>query len=57
MSFGLYIAGYVIFIIGAALGAYLLDVPGKWIGVGVLCLAGIAMIHGVTVTRQKDGTR
>ena len=54
MSFGIYIAGYVILIIGLAIGAHLLHVPQKWIGVGVLCLIGIAIIHGVTATRQKD---
>ena len=53
MSFGLYIVGYIILIIGLAIGAHLLHVPQKWIGVGVLCLIGIAIIHGVTATRQK----
>ena len=54
MSFGIYIAGYIIFIVGVAIGAHMLHVPQKWIGVGVLCLIGIAIIHGVTATRQKD---
>lgn len=54
MSFGIYIAGYIIFIVGVAIGANMLHVPQKWIGVGVLCLIGIAIIHGVTATRQKD---
>ena len=54
MSFGLYIFGYVVLIIGLALGAHLAHVPQKWIGVGVLCLIGLAIIHGVTATRQKD---
>ena len=54
MSFWIYIVGYCIFIGGAALGANLLDVPPKWIGVGVLCLVGVAIVHGVTATRQKD---
>ena len=54
MSFGIYIAGYVILIIGLAIGAHLLHVPQKWIAVGVLCMIGIAIIHGVTATRQKD---
>ena len=54
MSFGIYIAGYIIFIVGLAIGAHLLHVPQKWIGVGILCLIGIAIIHGVTATRQKD---
>jgi hypothetical protein len=56
MSFGLYIAGYVIFIVGLAIGAYLLNLPAQWIGVGVLCLIGIGIIHGVTATRQKDSS-
>jgi uncharacterized membrane protein YiaA len=54
MSFGLYLAGYVIFIVGVGIGANLLNVPPKWIAVIVLCLVGIAMIHGVKATRQKD---
>ncbi len=54
MSFGIYIVGYIIFIIGAAIGAHLLDVPPQWIGVGVLCFVGIAIVHGVTATRRKD---
>lgn len=54
MSFGIYIVGYIIFIIGTAIGAHLLNVPLQWIGVGVLCLVGLAIVHGVTATRQKD---
>ena len=54
MSFWIYLAGYVIFIIGLALGANLMNVPMEWIGVGALCLIGVAIIHGVTATRQKD---
>jgi urea transporter len=54
MSFGLYIFGYVVLIIGLALGAHLAHVPQKWIGVGVICLIGLATIHGVKTTRQKD---
>lgn len=54
MSFGIYLVGYIILIIGLGVGANLLNVPLEWIGVGVLCLIGIAIIHGVTATRQKD---
>ena len=54
MSFGIYLAGYIILILGLAIGASFLHVPQKWIGVGVLCLVGVAIIHGVTATRQKD---
>lgn len=54
MSFWIYIAGYVIFIAGLAVGAHLLNVPVEWIGVIVLCMVGVAVVHGVTATRQKD---
>lgn len=54
MSFGIYLVGYIVLIVGLAIGAHLLALPLKWIGVGVLCLIGIAIIHGVTATRHKD---
>lgn len=56
MSFGIYLVGYVILIIGLALGANMAHVPVEWIGIGVLCLIGVAVIHGVTATRQKDSS-
>jgi len=54
VSFGIYIVGYLIFIVGAAIAANLLNVPLQWIGVGVICLVGVAIVHGSTATRQKD---
>jgi hypothetical protein len=54
MSFAIYIVGYIILIVGLAIGAHLLHVPQQWIVVGVICLIGVAIIHGVTATRQKD---
>jgi hypothetical protein len=54
MSFGIYIVGYLILIVGLAMGAHLLHLPQKWILVGVICLVGLAIVHGVTATRQKD---
>ena len=54
MSFGIYLVGYIIVIAGLSYGANLLHVPLQWIGVGVVCLAGIGIVHGVTATRQKD---
>ena len=54
MSFGIYIIGYIILIAGLAIGANMLHAPLKWIGVGVICLIGLAIVHGVTATRQKD---
>jgi hypothetical protein len=54
MSFVIYLVGYCVLIAGLAIGAHLLHVPQQWIGVGILCLIGIAVIHGVTATRHKD---
>ena len=54
MSFGIYLVGYFILIAGLSLGANLLHVPAQWIVVGDICLVGIAILHGVTATRQKD---
>jgi len=54
MSLVIYLVGYFILIVGLAIGAHLLHVPQEWMGVGILCLIGIAIIHGVTATRHKD---
>ncbi len=54
MSFGLYILGYIILIVGLALGAHMMHVPDKWIGVGVIVMIGIGVITGVTSTRRPD---
>ena len=54
MSFAIYIIGYIILIIGLAIGAYLLHVPPRWMAVGIICLVGLGIAHGVTATRQKD---
>jgi hypothetical protein len=54
MSFGIYLFGYIVLIVGLSMGAQLLNVPTQWIVVGDICLAGIAILHGVTATRQKD---
>ena len=54
MSFGIYLVGYIILIIGLAIAAHLLHVSPTWIGVGVLCLIGLGIIFGVQNTRQKD---
>jgi uncharacterized membrane protein YiaA len=56
MSFTIYLIGYIIFIIGLAVGAHLLHVPPKWIGVGVLVLGGLGILSGVARTRQRDSS-
>jgi hypothetical protein len=54
MSFGIYLVGYIILIAGLAIGANILNVPLQWIGVGILCMVGVAIVHGVSATRQRD---
>ena len=54
MSFAIYLIGYVILIVGLGIGAHLLKVSPQWITVGVICMLGLAILHGVTVTRHKD---
>ena len=54
MSFGIYLAGFIILIVGLAIGAHLAHVPPKWIAVGVICLAGIGILKGVVSTRRPD---
>lgn len=54
MSFGLYIAGFLIFIGGLVYGAVLMHIPYEWIAVGAITLTGLAVLTGVKATRQKD---
>jgi len=54
MSFGLYIAGFIVLVIGLALGANMMHVPPRWIGVGVVVMIGLGILTGVTATRHRD---
>lgn len=58
-SFGLYLIGFIILIIGLALGAHLAGAPTTWIAVGVICLLGIGILSAVkkTQTASRTGTR
>ena len=53
-NFSLYLVGFIIVIAGLAYGAFLLGVPPVWIGVGVVVLAGLAIIKGVSSTRHRE---
>jgi hypothetical protein len=54
MSFALYIVGYIVLIVGLAMGANMAHLPQRWIGVGVVVMIGIGILSAVTHTRQKD---
>jgi hypothetical protein len=54
MSFGLYLAGFVILICGLIYGAAIAHIATHWIVVGAVVLLGLAILSGVKATRQKD---
>ena len=54
MSFGIYLVGFIIMAIGLGIGAHMMHVPPRWIGVGELILIGLGILLGVTTTRQRD---
>jgi hypothetical protein len=54
MSFGLYLVGFLVLIVGLAIGASLLHVATHWIVVGVIVMIGLAVLKGATKTRQRD---
>jgi hypothetical protein len=54
VSFAIYITGFAILTVGLIYGAVLVHVPAHWIVVGGILLAGIGVLTGVKVTRQKD---
>ena len=54
MSFGIYLAGFLILIGGLIYGAVLLHIPSHWIVMGAIVMVGLAILKGVQATRQKD---
>ena len=54
MSFALYALGFMILIGGLIYGAHLVHMPGQWIAVGAIVLAGAGILSGVKATRQRD---
>jgi hypothetical protein len=53
-SFGIYVIGFVIVIVGLALAANMLGVPSMWIGIGIIVLLGIGILTGVSRTKRPD---
>ena len=53
-SFGTYLIGFIILIVGLAFAAYLLNVPTTWIAVGVIVLIGIGVLSATTRTKMRD---
>jgi MFS superfamily sulfate permease-like transporter len=53
-SFGTYLIGFIILVVGLAFAAYLLNVPQTWIFVGVIVLIGIGVLSATTRTKMRD---
>jgi positive regulator of sigma E activity len=53
-SFGTYLLGFLILIVGLAIAAYLLNVPSMWIVVGAIILVGIGVLMATTRGKMKD---
>ena len=53
-SFGTYLLGFLILIVGLAIAAYLLNVPSMWIVVGAIVLVGIGVLMATTRGKMKD---
>jgi hypothetical protein len=53
-SFGTYLIGFIILIIGLGVAAVLLNLPPMWIGVGVIILLGIGILMATGRTKSKD---
>jgi hypothetical protein len=56
VSFALYILGFIVLVVGLAVGAHLMHIPAQWIGVGVLVMIGLGIVTGATATRQRDSS-
>jgi peptidoglycan/LPS O-acetylase OafA/YrhL len=53
-SFGTYLIGFIVLVIGLAIAATLLGAPTTWIAVGAIVLIGIGIISATTRTKPRD---
>ena len=53
-SFGTYLLGFIVLIIGLGIAAYLLNVPPTWILVGCVVLLGLGILMATSRTKSKD---
>jgi uncharacterized membrane protein YiaA len=53
-SFGTYLIGFIVLIVGLVVAAYLLNVPTVWIAVGAIVLIGIGIISATNRTKPRD---
>jgi hypothetical protein len=53
-SFGTYLLGFLVVVVGLAFAAYLLNVPTTWIAIGAVVLIGVGIVTATTRTKPKD---
>ena len=53
-SFGTYLLGFLILIVGLGIAAYLLNIPPMWIIVGAIILVGSGGLMATTRGKMKD---
>jgi hypothetical protein len=53
-SFGTYLLGFFILIIGLGIAAYLLNAPPVWILVGVIVMIGLGILMATQRTKPRD---
>jgi positive regulator of sigma E activity len=53
-AFATYLVGFIVLIIGLAVGASLLGLPTMWIAVGVIVLIGIGIISASSRNEPRD---
>ncbi len=54
MSFGIYLAGFLLLMAGLIYGATILHVPMQWIVVLSMVLAGLGVLSAVKATKGRD---
>ena len=50
----IYLAGFLILVVGLAMGAHLAGIPTAWIGAGGVVMLGLGVLMAVTKTRQRE---
>ena len=51
---GMLVTLLLVLVVGLAVGAHLMHMPPRWIGVGVIVMVGLGILTGVTITRGRD---
>ena len=57
MSFGIYMLGFVILLVGVAWGLITAGVPQVWVIIACIIMLGLGIMTAVTRTKPKDPQR